>query len=251
MRLLEGKLLAAQLLSTITFPDNTSLHVILIGDDPSSVKYVDLKKQKCLEKNIDFQLHHLPSDTSANTIISLIEKLNKDPEVSAFFIQLPMPSHLNKNEIISYISPTKDVDGLTKNSPFTSAVALAVIKILENIDKKNKNIVVVNDSDLIGQPLKRILEKESTVTLCNEKTLDLKSVTKNADILISATGVKNLITPDYVKEGSVVIDVANGDVDFAAVAPHTSYITPTFGSIGPLTIACLLLNLHLVSTNKL
>lgn len=242
MILLDGKTLANQILSSLKFTDS-SLHIILVGNDPSSLKYVALKEKKCQEYGVKFTLHHLVDDS---TLPDLINQLNIDPTVDGFFIQLPIP---NKN-LLNLINPQKDVDGLNPSSGITPAVVLGIIKLLENyqINFAHKNIVIINDSDLIGQPLKKIFESRGgIVTLCNERTTGLSSVTLDADILVSATGVKNLITADFVKEGSVVVDVANGDVDFATVATKTSFITPTHGGVGPMTIACLFSNLAKIS----
>jgi len=241
MNLLDGKTLASQIISNLHF-QNTSLHVILIGNDPSSVKYVALKEKKCAEVGVKFVLHHLPETTSETDLRSLIQILNTDPQVSGFFIQLP----IKYTQVLNLIDPQKDVDGLNPSSNFKPAVVVGIIRLLENyqISFDGKNIVIVNDSDLIGQPLKKIFEsKNGLVTLCNDQTSNLSSVTTEADILISATGVKNIITADMVKNDAVVVDVANGDVDFANVAPKCSYITPTYGGVGPMTIASLLLNL--------
>lgn len=237
MILLDGKTLAQKIISSLHF-QNTSLHVILVGNDPSSVKYVQLKANKCLEVGIKFTLHHLLDDS---TLPSLIDQLNADPSVSGFFIQLPIA---NKN-LLNLISPQKDVDGLNPDSPFEPAIVVGIIKLLEHyhLDFTDKKIVIINDSDLIGKPLKKYFPN---ALLCNDQTKNLSAITQTADLLISATGVKNIITADMVKDGAVVVDVANGDVDFANVSLKCSYITPTFGGIGPMTIACLLYNLSLV-----
>ncbi|MCX6726456.1 MAG: bifunctional 5,10-methylenetetrahydrofolate dehydrogenase/5,10-methenyltetrahydrofolate cyclohydrolase [Candidatus Shapirobacteria bacterium] len=237
MILLDGKTLSQQILNSLTF-SNTSLHVILVGDDPSSLKYVSLKEKKCLEVGVKFTLHHLLDDS---TLPFLINQLNTDPSVSGFFIQLP----IKNKELLKLISPQKDVDGLNPDSSFKPAVVIGIIKLLENyhLDFANKKIVIINDSDLIGKPLK---EHFISAILCNDQTKDLSAITQTADLLISATGTKNIITADMVKDGAVVIDVANGDVDFEHVSPKCSYITPTFGGVGPMTIASLLYNLSLV-----
>jgi len=236
MILLDGKTLSTQILESIK-PINKSLHVILVGNDPSSLKYVSLKEKKCDEFGAKFTLHHLSDDS---TLSSLINDLNQDSSVDGFFIQLPI---INK-EFLKLISPQKDVDGLNPNSHLMPATPLGIIKLLEHyqLDFTNKKIVIVNDSALIGQPLKKHFPD---AILCNDQTIDIPSISKTADLLISATGVKNLVTADMVKPGAVVVDVANGDVDFANVAPKCSYITPTFGGIGPMTIASLLYNLSL------
>jgi methylenetetrahydrofolate dehydrogenase (NADP+)/methenyltetrahydrofolate cyclohydrolase len=234
MILLDGKSLSQQIISSLHF-QNTSLHVILVGNDPSSVKYVQLKANKCLEVGVKFTLHHLLDDS---TLPSLINQLNVDPSVSGFFVQLPIA---NKN-VLNLISPQKDVDGLNSNSSFQPAVVVGIIKLLENyhLDFTDKKVVIINDSDLIGKPLKKHF---GSAILCNDQTKDISAITQIADLLISATGVKNIITADMVKNGAVVVDVANGDVDFEHVAPKCSFITPTFGGIGPMTIASLLYNL--------
>ncbi len=237
MILLDGKTISDQILSSLK-PINKSLHVILIGDDPASLKYVSLKKQKCQQTGVDFTLHHLTDD---QTLSDLINKLNHDSSVDGFFVQLP----IKNKKFLKLISPRKDVDGLNPNSKFTPAVVVGIIKLLENynLSFNNQKVVIINDSELIGQPLKKYF---SQAVLCNDQTKDLSKITQTADLLISATGVKNLVTADMVKDGAVVVDVANGDIDFASVAPKCSYITPTFGGIGPMTIASLLYNLSQV-----
>ena len=234
MILLDGKTLSEQILDSLK-PINKSLHVILIGDDPSSVKYVSLKQKKCQEVGVDFTLHHLTDD---QTLPDLIDKLNHDSLVDGFFVQLPIKS----KDFLKLISPTKDVDGLNPNSKFVPAVVVGIIKLLEsyNLKFETQKVVIVNDSELIGQPLIKYFPQ---AILCNDQTKELANITQTADLLISATGIKNLITANMVKKGAVVVDVANGDVDFASVAPKCSYITPTFGGVGPMTIASLLYNL--------
>ena len=237
MILLDGKILAQQILSSCDF-NQKNLHVILIGDNPSSLKYVTMKQKKCQEFGVNFTLHHLPQNTPESEIVQLINQLNNDPQVTGFFIQLPIA---NKN-LLNLISPQKDVDGLNPTSKFTPAVVLGIIKLLKHyqLNFNQQKVVVINDSDLIGKPLKKYFPN---AILCNDQTTNLSAVTQSADLLISATGVKNLITADLVKPGAVVVDVATGDVDFENVAPKTSYITPTIGGVGPMTIACLLYNL--------
>jgi methylenetetrahydrofolate dehydrogenase (NADP+)/methenyltetrahydrofolate cyclohydrolase len=237
MIILDGKIVSEKILDSLK-PINKSLHVILIGNDPSSQKYVSLKQKKCQQTGVDFTLHHLKDDKN---LPHLINQLNHDSSVDGFFIQLP----LKNKQFLKLISPTKDVDGLNPNSKFTPAVVVGIIKLLEsyNLSFNNQKVVIINDSELIGQPLKKYFPQ---AILCNDQTKDLPKITQTADLLISATGVKNLVSTDKVKDGAVVIDVANGDVDFANVAPKCSYITPTFGGIGPMTIASLLYNLSQV-----
>jgi len=243
MILLDGKALSEQILSDLKADISRqsraiSLHVILIGDDPSSLKYVALKGKKCQEIGVNFVLHHLSLSTPQPDMVTLIENLNQDNQVTGFFIQLPIPN----KQLLSLISPQKDVDGLNSNSSFTPAVVVGIIKLLSHyhLDFSKKNVVILNDSNLIGQPLKKYFPQ---AILCNDHTTNLSAITKTADLLISATGVKNIVTANMVKDGATVVDVANGDVDFNAVAPHCSFITPTFGGIGPMTVASLLYNL--------
>ncbi|MFA6518971.1 MAG: bifunctional 5,10-methylenetetrahydrofolate dehydrogenase/5,10-methenyltetrahydrofolate cyclohydrolase [Candidatus Shapirobacteria bacterium] len=247
MILLDGKTISEKILLDLRsriqkLGSKLLLSVILIGNDPSSLKYVSLKQQKCQEIGIKFDFHHLPENTSQDKLISLISKLNHDPEVTGFFIQLPLPSHIDKKLVLSKIDIKKDVDGLNPNSDFNPAVVDAIVSLLQNyqIIFTDKKVVIINDSDLIGKPLLKFFPQ---AILCNHQTQNLSDITRSADLLISATGVKNIITANMVREGSIVVDVANGDVDFTAVSPKCSYITPTFGGIGPMTIACLLKNL--------
>ena len=264
MILLDGKSLSEKILSDLSFVilSHTkscgrnlkfviNLDIILVGSDPSSLKYVALKQAKAESVGIGGQLHHLSADAPASDIESLISKLNQDKTVNAFFLQLPLPQTNNPTFLLNQISPLKDADGLNPSSGIIPAVDKGIIRLLEEykIPLSEKNIVIVNDSLLIGQPLKRELEKlGASVSLCNEFTPDLKSVTLTSDILISATGVNNLITSDSVKEGIVAIDVGGGDIDFTGVSAKASYITPTFGGVGPMTVACLLENTYELAT---
>jgi methylenetetrahydrofolate dehydrogenase (NADP+)/methenyltetrahydrofolate cyclohydrolase len=245
MILLNGKSLSEKILSSLKSKDlsKLSLHIILVGDNPQSLKYVDLKQKNCQKIGLKCILHHLPSITPTPQIIALINTLNKDPEVSGFLVQLPLPVGANKNKILSSIDPRKDVDGLTTNSPFVPAVVSGVIHLLDEykLNFNGKNAVIINDSNLIGIPLKKILEKRNVkVTICNEFTTNIAEISRGADLLVSATGKTGLISPEYIKPGAVVIDIGGGDVDFAVVAEKTSYITPTIGGVGPMTIASLI-----------
>jgi methylenetetrahydrofolate dehydrogenase (NADP+)/methenyltetrahydrofolate cyclohydrolase len=247
MILLDGRSLSEKILASIR--PTGSLHIILVGDDPASLKYVSLKKEKCRQIGLNCVVHHLPTITPTPDILTLINNLNNDVDVTGFFVQLPLPPHLNRSKILNAISRNKDVDGLAENSLFLPAVVKGIIRLLDeyHISLSGKNAVIINDSPLIGIPLKKALEKRRvTVTLCNDKTKSLPEVCQKADLLVSATGVKNLVTAQYIKPEAIVVDVANGDVDFEQVAPLSSYITPTFGGVGPMTIACLLENMTMV-----
>lgn len=262
MQLLEGKTLANQIATQLkaqvsAMEIKPKLGIIIVGNDPASLKYIELKKQRAAEIGIDVEVHSLSADVDEPLIYSKIAELNQDTSVSGFFIQLPLPSKFDQNKILETLPSLKDVDCIAgsyfqqnfyayEKGDFLPAVVAAIGRIFShyNIDVVGKHAVIINDSHLIGLPLFFYLRfLGATCTLCNQKTLDLKTITQTADILISATGVKNLVTTDMVKQGSVVVDVSNGDVDFANVQEKTSFITPTFGSIGPMTIVCLLENL--------
>jgi len=250
MILLDGKTLSEKILSDLRIKISKinkpiNLDIILVGDNPSSLKYVALKQAKAGSIGIGGPLHYLPADTPITDIATLIQKLNHDDSVTAFFLQLPLPQTKDPSFLLNQISPFKDADGLNPTSGIIPAVDKGIIRLIEeyNIPLSGKNIFIINDSLLIGQPLKIELEKlDAKVTLCNEFTPNLESVTLTSDILISATGVKNLITGPMVKEGIVAVDVGGGDIDFNGVSPKASYITPTFGGVGPMTIISLLEN---------
>ncbi|MDO8609614.1 MAG: bifunctional 5,10-methylenetetrahydrofolate dehydrogenase/5,10-methenyltetrahydrofolate cyclohydrolase [bacterium] len=259
MILLDGKTLSQKILSELKNQIRSSgkkinLDIILVGNDESSIKYVSLKQQRASEVGIDGQLHHLPIDIPESKLIDLIETLNANASVTGYFIQLPLPKNIHKNFVLNSINPQKDADGLVLNSPVIPAVVRGIIQLLDEykLNFVNKNVVIINDSQLIGQPLKKHFEnRHAIVTLCNQSTQNLSEVTKTADLLISATGVKNIVTADMVLENAVVIDVSNGDVDFENVSPKCSYITPTFGGVGPMTVASLLQNtFDLATSNK-
>jgi methylenetetrahydrofolate dehydrogenase (NADP+)/methenyltetrahydrofolate cyclohydrolase len=248
MVLLNGAALAQKIIDDLKTKDlsKLSLHVILVGDDPNSLKYVAMKQKRCLEIGLNCIFHHLPEITPTPQVIELIDELNQDPSVTGFFIQLPLPASFNKNKIISKISPKKDVDGLLPNSRFVPAVVRGVIRLLDEykLNFQGKTAVIINNSSLIGIPLKKILEKRQVkVITCHRSTENISEISRGADLLISATGQKGLITSDYIKPGAVVVDIGGGDIDFPNVAELTSYITPSIGGIGPMTIACLLENL--------
>ncbi len=252
MILLDGKSLSEGILSNLKLKIEDcefkiNLDIVLVGDNPSSLKYIALKQKKASELGIGGQLYHFPGSISPSKIIDLFHQLNRNPDTTGYFIQLPIPNIPEYSSLLNNIIPHKDVDGLNPNSGVTPAVVRGIISLLNHyqISFDSKNIIIINDSVLIGQPLKKYFSRfSSQVTLLNNQTLNLASFTKNADILISATGVRNLINADMVKKGAVVVDVANGDIHFDSVAPKCSFITPTFGGVGPMTVASLLENTY-------
>lgn len=258
MILLEGKSLSKEILLDLktkieNLPSRINLDIILVGNDPSSVTYVDIKQKKAELVGINCRIHRLPEDTSYEKLQKEALDLNQNPECDGYFFQLPIPSLSNPSALLKQIKIDKDVDGLNPESGVYPAVVRAIVNLLENyqISFDQKNIVIVNDSDLIGKPLKKYLSQfTSDITLLNRQSLDLTPHTLQADILISATGVKNLITANMVKEGAIVVDVANGDVDFENVSKKCSHITPTFGGVGPMTVASLLETTFRLSQRK-
>ena len=240
------------------------LATILIGENQASATYVRNKHSACAEIGIETKDHKLPSNISQNELNQLIDKLNDDNTVHGILIQLPLPSQLDEFETTSRIFPTKDVDGLTPHNVGLLSMGKAVLKactpsrIMEmfeyyNIDLVGKNVVLINRSNLVGKPLYHLLlQKNATVSTCHSKTKNLIEQCRSADIIITAVGdrTKFTLTPDMIKENSIVIDVAIirhegklvGDADFSKIIETTSYATPVPGGVGPMTVAMLLKN---------
>ena len=240
------------------------LAVILVGDDPASTLYVAIKEKKAQELGIKTQNLHLPKDISQNKLIGKIEKLNHDKSVHGILIQLPLPKHIDTEKILESISPLKDVDGLHPENlgkllldkPFiVPPTPAGIIELLDyyKINLTGKHVVIVGYGKLVGKPLAAMISlsnKLATLTVCNHKTKNLKRYTLQADILITAAGVPHLISANMVKKNAIVIDAGTakkdtkivGDVDFDKVAPKCSFITPSRGGVGPVTVAKLLEN---------
>jgi len=238
------------------------LAVIQVGDNKASDIYVRNKNKACDMVGIKFINIKLPDTISEDLIISEIERLNLDDSVNGILVQLPLPPCFDEGRIINAISPVKDVDGLTypnvgnlvlENECLVSCTPMGVMELLDmyNVSLKGKNACIVGRSNLVGKPLiQLLLARDATVSICHSKSLDIKSYTKMADVLIVAAGHPNLITKDMVKEGAVVIDVGInkendslvGDVSFDEVKKKASLITPVPGGVGPMTVASLLKN---------
>ncbi len=232
------------------------------GDEPSRI-YTEIKRKRCREAGIKCVVEEIERDCDESYIVNLIERYNVSQDVHGILVQLPLPNHINRNYVLSKISPLKDVDGLnpiTLSKLFVNdellapCAAKAVVKILDycKIDVEGKDVVIINNSNLIGKPLAIMLSNRfATVSVCHVKTRDLRKYTKNAEILISATGVPKLIGRNMVKSGVIAIDVGIskvngkicGDFDFDGVKEKASYITPVPGGVGPVTVAVLLENL--------
>lgn len=242
---------------------SSKLAVIMVGNDPASKVYVKNKSKACEDVGIQYEEYILQDDISQKELIDLIEKLNNDKTINGILLQSPIPENLDINEAFRTISPEKDVDGFNpvnvgklvlNQDTFVSCTPHGIMKMFEeyNIDLTGKNVVILGRSNIVGKPLIHCcLNKNATVTTCHSKTQNIKEITKNADILISAIGKANFVTADMVKENAVVIDVGinrtedgkiTGDVDFENVKEKASYITPVPGGVGPMTIAMLMNN---------
>jgi len=238
------------------------LAVVLVGDDPASAAYVRWKGLDCVQVGIEAFDHHLSADTEQDELNALIDTLNADPAVHGILVQLPLPKHLDEEQVIARIAPAKDVDGfhpenlgrLVRGLPAPRACTpWGVMRLLDQygIDIEGKHAVVVGRSNIVGKPQAlMMLERNATVTICHSRTADLPAVCRTADILIAAVGRPLMVTSEYVREGAVVIDVGInkfegrlvGDVDYDAVAPIAAAITPVPGGVGPMTRAMLMQN---------
>jgi methylenetetrahydrofolate dehydrogenase (NADP+)/methenyltetrahydrofolate cyclohydrolase len=240
------------------------LATVLVGDNPASSTYVRNKQKACAEVGILTKDHKLPATLTQQEMNGLIDSLNQDKTVHGILVQLPLPKQLDEFETTSRISPLKDVDGLTPHNVGLLVMKKAVLKactpsgIIELLDHyeipiEGKNIVVINRSNLVGKPLFHLLvERNATVTMCHSKTRNLAEVCRAADIVITGVGdrAKFVLTPDMIKQGAVVIDVATGrldgklvgDSDFDKIIQKASYASPVPGGVGPMTIAMLLKN---------
>jgi methylenetetrahydrofolate dehydrogenase (NADP+)/methenyltetrahydrofolate cyclohydrolase len=239
------------------------LAVIVVGSDPASAVYVRNKIRACAEVGIRSFRFGYPTDIDAAVVIRKIEALNADPEVHGILVQLPLPRHFDLAAVLRAISPDKDVDGfhlynvgglVLGNTVFPPCTPYGVVKILEHegIALEGRNVVVVGASNIVGKPMALMLmQRDATVCICHAKTRDLAQFTILADILVVAAGHPNLILPQMVRTGVVVIDVGInrladrrlvGDVDFDGVRKKASYITPVPGGVGPMTVTMLLMN---------
>lgn len=269
-RIIDGKLIAAQLRkdclsrSEKLLADGIrpKLDVIIVGNDPASHQYVNSRTADCAAVGLASTVHSLNEDTKQSELIELIETLNADDNVHGILLQMPLPKHMNPDEVISHISMQKDVDGfhpmnvgaLVSGKPaFAPCTPSSIMQLIRStgIDISGKNAVVVGRSNVVGRPAAMLLLKESaTVTICHSRTIDLKEHTLNADILVAAVGVPNLITGDMIKPGAIVIDAGInrvdgktvGDVEFETAKDVAGFISPVPGGVGPVTRTILLMN---------
>jgi len=243
---------------------NPCLATVLIGNNPASATYVKNKHKACEEVGIITKDHKLDESVTQQELNSIIDELNADVSVNGILVQLPLPKHLNEFATTSRISPIKDVDGLTphnagllamKKAALVACTPSGVMEMFDhhNIDLEGKNIVLINRSNLVGKPLYHLLlEKNATVLTCHSKTKDITKFCQLADIVITAVGdrEKFILTPEMIKEGAIVIDVAIsrfegklvGDCDYEKIIEKASFATPVPGGVGPMTVAMLLKN---------
>ena len=239
------------------------LAVIIVGEDPASQLYVRNKKRGCEEVGFYSEVYEMPAETTQEELNALVDKLNADEKIDGILCQLPLPKHLDENEVILRIDPRKDVDAfhpynvgkiMIGDYSFLPCTPAGVMELLSRsgIDVSGKECVVVGRSNIVGKPQAMLLlHANGTVTVCHSRTRDLVAVCRRADILVAAIGKANFFGADMVKEGAVVIDVGmnrradgklTGDVNFAEVEPKASFITPVPGGVGPMTITMLLKN---------
>ena len=247
------------------------LAVILVGEDPASQVYVRNKHRACEELGIHSEQYTLSADTDRQTLLDLITELNGREEIDGILVQLPLPGHLDQKEILSAIDPAKDVDSFHPQNVgrlvigdyfFAPCTPSGILTLIDSagVDLTGKECVVIGRSNIVGKPMAlMLLHRNATVTVCHSKTRDLPSVTRRADVLISAVGKAGFVTADMVKPGAVVIDVGMnrnqagklcGDVDFESVSRVAGYLTPVPGGVGPMTITMLLRSTVLSAQNR-
>ena len=272
MKLINGKEIAAAVRAELkadcaTFVANhgyaPGLAVVIVGEDPASQIYVRNKARACEEVGFCSEVHRLPAETEQAALNALIDRLNADSRIHGILVQLPLPAHLDAEEVTLRIDPRKDVDAfhpfnvgriLLGDPIFLPCTPAGVMELLRRsgIDPSGKRCVVIGRSNIVGKPMAMLLlAANGTVTVCHSRTVGLADITREADILVSAVGRANFVTADMVKPGAVVIDVGMnrdasgklvGDVDFPSVSPLCSFITPVPGGVGPMTITMLLRN---------
>lgn len=270
---ISGKELSARLKEEMAaqvaaFPDKYGrvphLVVILVGEDPGSVSYVTVKAKASEVVGIRNTTIRRPDTITETELLTLIDQLNKDDSVDGVLVQLPLPKHISEDKVIAAIAKEKDVDGFhplnvaalwQKQDCVLPCTPKGIIKMLKaaGVEIRGKRAVVVGRSNIVGLPVaKLLLDENATVTIAHSRTTDLPAVTRNAEILVVAVGRPKFVTDDMVADGAVVIDVGVnrdpdtgklcGDVDFAAIEPKASVITPVPGGVGPMTICCLMEN---------
>lgn len=278
-KIIDGKLISQQIkdelkLETEQLKGNgitPTLAVILVGNNPASKVYVNNKKKACEYIGIKSLSYELSEDTTQFDLLTLIDELNHSENVDGILVQLPLPKHYDEEKILMSISPEKDVDcfhplnvGIvqTGGNGFLPCTPAGIIELIKRtgIDIAGKNCVVIGRSNIVGKPVATLLLRENgTVTICHSKTKNLSDICRQADIIVVATGVRNTLTGDMIKDGAVIIDVGMnrneegklcGDVDYEGCLEKASAITPVPGGVGPMTIAMLMKNCLTSAKNK-
>lgn len=282
MTILDGKLLAQTIKEELKIAVSKiienggkppHLAAVLVGDNPASQAYVRNKVRSCEQVGFESTLIQRPADATQDEILAIVQQLNEDPDIDGFIVQLPLPKHIDETVVNLAIDPRKDVDGfhpvnfgrMAQGLPaYLPATPFGILEMLRRYDIKTagKEVVVLGRSNIVGTPMSILLSRkgepgDATVTICHSRTKNLEEHTRRADILIAAIGQADFVKANMVKDGAVVIDVGmnrvddasttsgyrlTGDVDYADVAPKTSYITPVPGGVGQLTVMALLLN---------
>ena len=280
MKLIDGNAIAESIIEELTaevgaLPGKKPvIAVIRVGEAPASVSYVRKKEKTAHRIGIGSRLHILPEDVSKEALFAQIDALNADPDVNGILIQAPLPKHIDETETFNRVLPGKDVDGFNTvnigklcqedRSGFVACTPAGIVQLIERsgIETQGKHVVVLGRSQIVGKPaallmVRKAVSGNATVTICHSRTQNLAEITRQADVLIAAIGRPNFVTGEMVKEGVAVIDVGInrvedgsrksgyrlvGDVDFDAVAPKASQITPVPGGVGPMTVAMLMHN---------
>jgi methylenetetrahydrofolate dehydrogenase (NADP+)/methenyltetrahydrofolate cyclohydrolase len=278
MNILDGQTTSKKILaslqeevSQLNFIPN--LDIILVGDDPASIKYVELKNKKASEIGIGGQIHRLDKNSNTDEVVNLINQLNQDSNITGLMVQLPLPSQIDTAKVLLAINPAKDADGLSPvnlgllfqkgQQGIASATALGIIKLIEeyNIDLSGKNAVIIGRSSEVSLPLFALLmDKNCTITICHSYTQNLSEICQKADILISAIGKPHFLGKEFVKPNAIIIDVGfatdtvtgktTGDFNFEEVSEIAGFITPVPGGVGPMTVASLLFNTVQIAKNR-
>ena len=247
------------------------LTVVLVGDDPASKSYIKGKQRACARIGADSAEHILPSSTTEEELLALLDDLNQDDGVDGILVQLPLPKHISPEKVAEAISPAKDADALHPlnfgrlllgNAELISCTPLGVMAVLAHhrVPLEGANAVVIGRSNIVGKPISILLQQQNaTVTMCHSRTRDLAGICREADVIVAATGVPRMLKGDWIRPGAAVMDVGVtevdgklvGDVDFAAAQGIAGIITPSRRGIGPMTITMLLRNtLHAYRTRK-
>ena len=282
MKILDGKKVSNQIKEEITVEvakmkqlgeKVPHLAAVLVGNDGASLTYVGSKVRSCKKIGFESTLIHLPEETTEEELLKQVDQLNNDPNIDGYIVQLPLPKHIDEEKVLMAVDPDKDVDGFHPTNfgkmaldmeTFISATPFGIMELLKRyqVETEGKHTVVIGRSHIVGRPISILMSQKgspgnSTVTLAHSRTKNLKELTLQADIVISALGVPKFLKADMVKEGVTIIDVGitrvpdntyekgyyiTGDVDFENVSKKASYITPVPGGVGPMTIAMLLKN---------